>query len=174
MKIDYLNETWTLDFGVVEICLYQKDYTGALKQIENYMEKMVQNDLIITPKTSFGFTFIKNSMLKEADWHFNKLIEKNLKIIANNQPASSAKANLALAAVYSAKGNKSEAMNYLRKTMGYKDLTISPTCIFELKNHPVYDIIRPEPEFQKFVKDMEAKFEVESVKIEKILREEGL
>ncbi len=43
-----------------------------------------------------------------------------------------------------------------------------------LKNDPLFDSIRNEPEFQKIVRDVEAKYQAEHERVRKWLEEQGM
>jgi phage/plasmid-associated DNA primase len=50
------------------------------------------------------------------------------------------------------------------------------TAIMEyyIKNDPLFDTIRDGPEFQKIVRDMEAKYQAEHERVRKWLEEQGM
>jgi tetratricopeptide (TPR) repeat protein len=76
--------------------------------------------------------------------------------------------------VYSAMGEKDKAIENLRKVIKYNDLVIPTPYIAYLKNHPMFDTIRDEPEYHEFIKIAEESFLPERKKIEKLLQEEGI
>jgi hypothetical protein len=65
-------------------------------------------------------------------------------------------------------------MEYIKKAAGCKDLKVHLVRILELKNHPMLDTVRNEPEFQQFIKTLELRYLKERAKVEKLLREERI
>ena len=99
-----------------------------------------------------------------------------MKAIEREQPSISCNAYLSLAFIYSAMDNKAKSVEYLRKASQCKEEYIvnDPQLLKELKNHPMFDVIRDEPEFQKLITISEEKWNSERKKIEKYLREEAI
>jgi len=99
-----------------------------------------------------------------------------MKILEREQPLSACRASISLACIYSAMDDKVKSVEYLRKAIQYKEeyIAISPLLLTELKNHPMLDLVRHEPEFQKLIKIAEEKWISERRKIEKLMQEEGI
>jgi hypothetical protein len=81
-------------------------------------------------------------------------------------------ANYDLAGVYAFMGNRDKAYENLR--------VWARTPVFPLwwvgliKEDPLFDSIRNEPEFQQIVRDVEAKYQAEHERVRKWLEEQGM
>ena len=77
-----------------------------------------------------------------------------------------------LAQIYAALNNKQQSMNYLGLM---KKATSTPKIfIYGLKNDPMFDNVRNEPEFRKITRELEKKYFEEHEKIKKLLISKGL
>ncbi len=74
-----------------------------------------------------------------------------------------------LAAVHAFLGDKEKAYEYLRL---FNQGQMMPLFgISDIKNDPLFDRIRDEPEFQQIVRDVEAKYQAERERVRKWLEE---
>jgi hypothetical protein len=80
--------------------------------------------------------------------------------------------HFSLAKIYAALNNKQQSMYYLELM---KKATSTPKLfICDLKNDPMFDNVRSEPEFQKITRELEKKYLEEHEKIKKLLISKGL
>lgn len=159
------------------ICLYlTRDFNAALEFTDKAIEMEQMQYLKVTPRPYFGYVYLKNGQTEKSDYHFEGMIKSQMKAIEREQPSVSCKAYLSLAFIYSAMDNKAKSVDYLRKASQCKEAYIvnNPQILEELKNHPMFDVIRDEPEFQKLIKISEEKWNSERKKIEKYLRKEAI
>ncbi len=159
------------------ICLYlTRDCNAALEFTDKAIEIQQKRTSKVTQRTYFGYVYLKNGLTEKSDYHFEGRIKQQMKAIEGEQPPISCKAYISLACIYSAMDNKAKSVEYLRKAIQCKQeyIVIDPQLITEFKNHPMFDVIRDEPEFQKLIMIAEEKWNSERKKIEKYLREEGI
>ena len=77
-----------------------------------------------------------------------------------------------LAKIYAALNNKQQSIHYLKLM---KEATSTPKeFICDLKNDPMFDNVRNEPEFQKITRELEIKYNEEHERIKKLLIKHGL
>lgn len=161
----------------VGICMYlTRDAIAALEFTDKAIE-MHNKQYSATPRNYwFGYVYLKNGQTEKSDYHFEGSIKSRMKAIELGNPSVSCRACLSLAFIYSAMDNKAKSVEYLRKASPCMEeyIVIDPQLITELKYHPIYEVIRDEPEFQKLIKIAEEKWNSERKKIEKYLREEGI
>ena len=69
-------------------------------------------------------------------------------------------------------GDKDKAIEHLR-TFSQKKL-ITFWWLFYLKNDPLFDSIRNDPEFQQIVRDVESKYQAEHERVRKWLEDQGM
>ncbi len=159
------------------ICMYlTRDCNAALEFTDKAIEIQQKQRLKVSPRPYFGYVYLKNGLTEKSDYHFEGRIKQQMKAIEREQPSISCKAYISLAGIYSAMDNKTKSVEYLRKAIQCKEeyIIIDPQLITELKNHPMFDVIRNEPEFQKLLMIAEEKWNSERKKIEKYMREEGI
>jgi tetratricopeptide (TPR) repeat protein len=159
------------------ICMYlTRDCNAALEFTDKAIEMEQRRHLEVTPRSYFGYVYLKNGLTEKSDYHFGRLIKSQMKLIEEGQPLYSCKAYINLACIYSAMDNKTKSVEYLRKAIQCDEeyIYMYPSLITELKNHPMFNVIRDEPEFHKLINIAEEKWNTERKKIEKYLREEGI
>jgi TolB-like protein/AraC-like DNA-binding protein len=155
----------------IDVFLYQGDYKGALKAVEEEIEIQKKRRIKINPDYIFGYVFLKNGLKEKSVYHLEGNINNQLKILEQKKPDQGALNYFMLSAIYSAMGDKGKAMENLRKSARSKDFRITPDNLRLLKNHPILETIRNEPEFQELINSAEDKLLPEKKKIEKLLQE---
>ena len=152
--------------------VFLKDYSSAYKIIltwENSNNGFIPASLLSGYN---GFVYLKNGRKKEADDQFQKAIAMNLKEIEQNLPgAQNFEAQLNLASVYSAQGNKTKALEYFK--MLKKTEIVNAYFFNTIKYSPMLDNIRNEPEFKEVFANLESKYQKEHERIGELLREHG-
>jgi TolB-like protein/Tfp pilus assembly protein PilF len=148
-------------------------YKEALTYLKLYISKTyAQGNYNLHDMHRIGYTFSKNGYIKEAEYYFDKQIE-----ICNNsnklgrQYAQELSSYYDLAAVYAFMGNKEKAYQNLRIFNQIKVTSI--WLVWYIKNDPLFDSIRNEPEFQQIIRDVETKFQAEHERVRKWLEEQG-
>jgi tetratricopeptide (TPR) repeat protein len=120
---------------------------------------------------NFWYAYLINGEREKANHYSEEDIKFRLKIIERQNPDSICEAYFNLMYVYSAVGNEAKAMESLKTVSACKDYKIEPMKLFELKNHPIFEFIRAEPDFQQIIAKNEARIQPEMKKIEKILQD---
>lgn len=152
--------------------LYLRDFKNAKILMQKYMLLIKKQGLKIEPDYLIGFAYFENGQKKEADFHFNGVIKKQLNIIELNQPSTTCSAYLTLAKIYSVRNEKAKSIEMLQKVKEYMNHTV--IRIKDYKNCTMFDNIRQEPEFAQYIKETEVKYQREHNKVEKLLRAEGI
>ncbi len=153
-----------------------RDCYAALTFVDECIATIEKQGTRVQPRYYFGYVYLKNGQKEKSDYHFEGAINHETKILEREQPLSSCRASISLACIYSAMDHKAKSLEYLRKAIQYKEeyIAISPLLITELKNHPMFNNIRNEPEFQKLIKIAEEKWISERRKIKKLMQEKGI
>ncbi len=120
-----------------------------------------------------GYVYERNGYGKEAEYYFNLQMEHCNDLIKSDRPhAQKYYTYYDRAGIYAFRGEKEKA---------YKDLRIFNQrqqqglwMVTLIKNDPLFDSIRNEPEFQQIVRDVEAKYQTEHERVRKWLEEQGM
>ena len=152
--------------------LYLRDFREAERLLQKYIEIMKQQGRKIEPDYLLGFIYLETGNKKEADYHFEGKIKEIKKIIRQNQSSNNCIGYLALAKIYSARNEKTKAMENLQKVEDTMGSTIFR--VKDFKNCTMLDNIRNEPGFAEYIKVAEARYRKEHDKVEKLLAREGI
>ncbi len=152
---------------------YLRDYDKALKVMIRF-EKETKKKGISPYATSYihGYTYLKNGMTEKALPLFEgaiKNFEEQIKY--SSWEAKLYYSHLCLAKIYAALNNKQQSMHYLG--LMQKATSTPKLFICDLKNDPMFDNVRSEPEFQKITRKLEQKYLKEHELVTKLLREKG-
>jgi TolB-like protein/Tfp pilus assembly protein PilF len=120
-----------------------------------------------------GYAYAKNGLSHQADYYFAKQIECCHDAIRLGLPYGNSTAYYDLAGVYAYQGNKSKAYENL-KLFNQKAGRYYLWIVKYIKNDPLFNSIRNEPEFQQIVKEMDARYTTEHERVGKWLREQAL
>jgi tetratricopeptide (TPR) repeat protein len=149
--------------------LFQKNYDEAYQWLNEIHKVSVTEGRQVNPNPWFGYAFLKKGKNKEAEEHFSgSILQANRQIQANIYPEINLP-YLTLTSVYSAKGETEKALEALAKNKSYHLQTV----IF-LKQDPMLENIRNEPEFQNILKETERKYKNTHKEVEKILAAHGM
>jgi tetratricopeptide (TPR) repeat protein len=166
--------------------LFLKKYKEAVYYFQKQIEQDKKNGIKDPDLQSLlGFVFLKLGLKKEADRYFESS-ENCVNSILSIHPEDARPDHFyattdrysgfswfILTSIYAVRGNKIKAMEYmrqLRKNYLANDLQV----VFLLKNFPMFDNIRNEPEFQDYLHEAEIHYLEEHKKVETILRKEGI
>ena len=117
-----------------------------------------------------GLAYWKNGYKKEADYYFDEIIENQNNLIAQERAWSGSYYDLA--SVYAFRGEKDRAYENLRK---FNEMERIPLWWLQLlKDNPMFDSLRHEPEFQQIVRDLETKYQAEHERVRKWLEENDM
>ena len=159
----------------IQLSIMQRDYAKALDTLNKYegIIHSFSSSLSLYPNNMYGFTYLKNGMKEKADYHFKgsiKLNEDEIKLHGANARTYNSHFNLALN--YAILNDKQKSLQYLE--MIKQSRSVPLYVIDNLKNSPMFDNIRGEPEFQKITLELEKKYLEEHEKISKLLIRHGL
>lgn len=152
---------------------YLNDYINALHYVRIYENITLHSEGEVQPSSVAGFICLMNGKEEEADFHYRGTLSNWQKRIELNAPdAQTFYSHVELADMYLALGNEEKAWEYLNVLKKLK--TIDLVFITILKHWPGFDIIRNEPEFLDIMKTIEATYQKEHHRIEKLLIREGM
>jgi len=149
-------------------------YEKSLKYFRKWFEKL-KSQGADSPNQwhRIGYAYWQNGFKEDAQHFFNQQVEYNNRMNELKRPwGQSLYTYYDLAGVYAFRGEKDKA---------YKNLVIFnkiqriPFWMTRLiKNDPLFNSIRNEPEFQQISKEIEAKYEAEHERVRKWLEEQGM
>jgi TolB-like protein/Tfp pilus assembly protein PilF len=156
--------------------MYLGQYKESLKYFKKYIERekvFGAEGLSINIMHRIGYDYWKNGDRKEAEYYFNeqkKYCEEAIK--KGRRYSTELDAYYDLAGVHAFMGDKGKAYENLKI---WATLHIIPLYyIVLIKDDPLFNSIRNEPEFQQIVRDVEAKYQAEHERVGKWLEEQGI
>jgi TolB-like protein len=151
-----------------------EQYKESLKYYKKYISTLKNlGQLDLNHMHRIGYVFWQNGFKKEAEYYFNeqkRICEESLKM--GRWYSINFTANYDLAGVYAFMGDRDKAYENLRVLTR---IPVYPIWWVELiKEDPLFDSIKDEPEFQQIVGDVEAKYQAEHERVRKWLEEQGM
>jgi hypothetical protein len=120
-----------------------------------------------------GYVYWKNGYKKEADFYFDKQVEYCNNLVKSGRPyAQLYYTYYDLAGVYAFRGEKEKAYENLRSFNQRQRMPLWMAIL--IKNDPLFDNMRNEPEFQQIVWDVNAKYQAEHNRVGKWLEEQKM
>ena len=154
---------------LASIYTYLRDYSMAGKYLQ-LEKKPVRLYNYIVPDMVIGYLHLKYGHIKEADCYFENAIRLCMdEIKLNRINAQNFYSQFYLACIYAEQGEKGKAIKnlyYLKKRE-----TNPLWLLIDLKQLPLLDNIRKEPEFAEVLKDVEAKYQKEHERTGKLIKE---
>lgn len=185
--IEYLKKGYAIDSTNVDILNnlgFNYMSLGQFKESLKYYKKWVERLKVIgnlTPNNRhrlnnmhrIGYVYWKNGYKKEADFYFDKQVEYCNNLVKSGRPyAQLYYTHYDLAGVYAFRGEKEKAYENLRS---FNQRQRMPLWMARLiKNDPLFDNMRNEPEFQQIVWDVNAKYQAEHNRVGKWLEEQKM
>jgi len=166
------------DYWTIYLLGIHHMFLGQNEESLEYMKKWRQrldslNRLNPFGTVYFGYAYLVNGFKEEAEYYFNTGLEFQNEIVElgrhYNQEFSTF---YNLAAIYTILGDKDKAYENLRLVNQRPRIPLWMLTL--IKNDPLFDSIRGEPEFQQIVKDVEAKYQAEHERVRVWLEEEGM
>jgi TolB-like protein len=151
---------------------------GQYEELLNYYKKWIERLkalglMAITDMHRIGYAYWQNGFKKEADYYFDKQIEYSNNQIKLKRPRSKRLyIYYDLAGIYAFRGEKNKAYENLKIFNQRQKMSLSMLNL--IKTDPLFNSIRNEPEFQKIVRDVEAKYQAEHERVRKWLEEQGM
>jgi TolB-like protein/AraC-like DNA-binding protein/tetratricopeptide (TPR) repeat protein len=187
--LEYCNQDYETAYQIAKT-LYKKDttepydldlycvVTGRHKEayaleIKSFEQMRKSGDFLMNYQRGLAYYYWKEGKIKEAKFYINNLIKFYQECINLRRPGAIMKANqFDLAEMYALIGDKEKAYYYLDEVNKNKAFPMWWVILF--KYEPLFDNIRQEPRFQKILKDVEAKYQAEHIRVGKWLKEKGL
>ena len=157
-------------FGECKMFLGQNE--ESLEYFKLYIEKREAiGGIIWWENHYFGYAYCLNGFKKEAEYYFNKQINYCNSMIELGRIASTQefKTYYVLAQVFAFRGEKDKAYENLKIFSQRRFIPYG--LVVEIKNHPLFNSIRDEPEFQQIVREIEAKHQAEHERVRQWLEE---
>ena len=145
-----------------------------MKYFKKWNERLiVQGKLSPGGMHRIGFAYLMNGYKNEAEYYFNMEVEYcNMINELGRASARELYPYYNLAGVYAFRGEKDKAYENLR-IFNQRPIELL-WMVTLIKNDPLFDSIRDEPEFQQIVRDVEAKYLAEHERVRKWLEEQGM
>ena len=147
----------------------------SLRYLKEYEKKLKTLDRPDPNRTyRIGQAYWINGFEEEAEQYFTTGLEQLNKMIelSRYDLHEEIYTYYSIAAIYAIRGDKDKAYEYLELVNQRPRMSI--WMIRELKNNPLFDSIRAEPEFQQIVQNIEAKVQAEHERVRRWLEEEGM
>lgn len=152
--------------------VWQRKYSEAFYYLQKQEKVLKSSQTESQPDLANGFIYLKNGYNKEANIEFKKAVDYFLEQIEYNMPdAQRYYTHVYLSCIYSELNEKEKAIFYIKMFKERK--TVSRLWVLVLKEFPMFDNIRNEPEFAEVLKDAEAKYQKEYDRVGKLLGELG-
>ena len=150
----------------------KRKHEESLKWFEKYIESAEFRLMLALYSSCYvGWAYWQNGSRNKAEYYFNEQIKYCNKSIELGRRFDEY-AYYYLAGVYAFLGDKEKAFENLRTCYQKEKMTLGMVSL--IKDDPLFDKIRGEPEFQQIVKDMEAKYQAEHERVRKWLEEQGM
>ncbi|MBN1791460.1 MAG: helix-turn-helix domain-containing protein [Bacteroidales bacterium] len=149
---------------------YEKNLKFVIKLLYRYK---MEGRKRINHLQRVGYAYSKNGLEDRAAYYFNEQIAYCHETIRLGHPYGRSAAYYDLAGVYAYQGEISKAYENL-KIFNQHSGNYLLWIIRYIKHDPLFNGIRNEPEFQKIVMEMEARYTAEHERVGKWLREQGL
>ncbi|MBN1181702.1 MAG: tetratricopeptide repeat protein [Bacteroidales bacterium] len=176
---DFLWKAYSIDsmstyFSLASNYNSLRQYDESLRFYKKWIErKKATGSLALWDMQRVGYAYWQNGYKKEAEYYFDKHIEYcNNEIKLGRFRSKQLFSYYDLAGIYAFRGEKDKAYENLRI---YNQRKREPFWMVVLiKNDPLFDSIRDEPEFQQIVRDVEAKYQAEHERVRKWLEEQEM
>jgi len=148
-------------------------FVESIKYFEKYLEVIARTGQISTQGYRIGYAYWKAGYEEKAEYYFNESInfenrENELRSVRSNLYYT----YFYLTQTYAFLGDEDKAFENL-KIFNQKQ-TIPYWMVPEIKNSPLFDNIRDEPEFQQIVRDVETKYETTRERVRQWLEENDM
>ena len=152
------------------------EYKESLKYYKKYISALKSKGQPNPPTDPFiGYAYLQNGFEKEAEYYLDGQIDSLKSSLKKSlYPWYRTSVIYNLAEIYTCMGDKGKAYEYLKmlkQTPLFEVMNLSRLTY--IKNDPLFNSIRQEPEFQGIVKDMESKYQAEHERVRKWLEEQG-
>jgi TolB-like protein/AraC-like DNA-binding protein/Tfp pilus assembly protein PilF len=176
--IEFLEESYAIDSSdlwvmrlIAQGYLYLDQFEESLECYKIYEERLKALDRPLAGSMIFqiGYAYWANGFKKEAEYYFETGMEFQNELVRLGRYHFTF---YAFAGIYAFMGDSDKAYEYLRLINQNPRMPLY--FIKNYKYNPLFDNIRDEPEFQRFLHDVEAKYQAEHKRVRKWLEENDL
>lgn len=153
--------------------VFQRDYRKAQYYYEKFIKILSSSGKFQTGSmVQIGFVFLQNGNNERAEyWLYEQKKLSDVSIRYGRWYSAWGYADLDLAIMHSILEEKAFAYKHLKKL---NDIKACPVFFLRyLKDSPVFDNLRSEPEFELFVKNMDSKYKAEHERVSQWLKLNG-
>jgi TolB-like protein/AraC-like DNA-binding protein len=171
IELDSTGSGWLSWYALLN-SINDRNYSKAFEIVQLRNKETINSGDTIHPNSIHGYVYLMNGLENEANYHFDggiKLLKREIEL--NQLNAQRFEPHVYLAMIFSATGEKKQALDYLKEIKNRE--TIPLNWLIWLKEFPMFDNIRNEPEFAKVLKDAESKYQKEHDQVGELLRELG-
>jgi TolB-like protein len=151
--------------------LYAGDKKESLKYFKKYVSALKATGNNSPEDMYLGLAYLQNGYNDEARFCFEKQIKACSIQLKSVKPGERIYWSYPLAAIYACMGDKAKAYENLKIFNQNQSFTFY--WVTRIKDDPFFTTIKNEPEFQKIVRDVEAKYQAEHERVRKWLEEQG-
>jgi len=153
--------------------LFLGQFEESLKHYAKYIERLEElGSIVLNDMVEIGYVYFKNGYKEEADYYLDEQINYcNESIELGRWYSKNLYAYYDLAAVYAFRGEKDKAFENLRIFNQKQKMS---KWVLNIKDDPLFDKLRDEPEFQQIVRDFEAKYQAEYERVRQWLEENDM
>ena len=150
-----------------------RQFEESLKYYEKHIERIEElGEHDLNNMAKIGYVYFQNGYKEEADYYLDEQISSSNKSIELGRIwAKNFGDYYNLAIVYAFRGEKDKAYENLRIFSRRQNMNM---WVLTIKNNPVFDSIRDEPEFQQIVREIEAKYQAEHERVRQWLVENDM
>ena len=166
------------DYWIINLLGKAHMFIGQFKESLEYYEKFdkrLETLDRLAPNQSYriGYAYWVNGFKEEGEYYINTGLEMlNHLIKADRRIGQDFQIFYHLAAIYAFLGEKDKAYENLKLLNQRQKMPVSMVAM--IKDDPMFDSIRDEPEFQQIIRDVEAKYQAEHDRIRKWLEENDM
>ena len=170
--IDSTNTDILISLGIT--LLYNRQFEHSLTYCEKYIENREARNQVIFGRHWIGYAYWRNGYKLKGEYYVNERIKyiEGIKKQSPKIPKIERWVYIDLGSAYAAKGDKEQA--YMNLRMFNQAEGIDAFNIIILRNDPLFDSIRNEPEFQQILKDAESKYQEEHERVRQWLEENDM
>ena len=177
---EYYNRCYAIDsnnrdypFVLGECYMFMGMEKKSLKFYKKYDEKLkASGEIRLGGMHRIGYAYWKIGFKKEAEYYFSEQKKQSEESIRMNRAYATLGAYYDLAGVFAFKGEKEKAYENLKI---WAKMPVFPLWLVTLiKNDPLFNGIRNEPEFLQIVREVEAKYQAEHERVGKWIEENGM
>ncbi|MBN2861983.1 MAG: hypothetical protein JXN62_02400, partial [Bacteroidales bacterium] len=148
-------------------------YRESLKYYKKYVERLeASGDIDLRNMQRVGYVYWQNGYKEEAEYYFNKQLEYCYRVIELGRYGQNFNAFYDLAGIYAFRGERDKAIENLKKFNQRKWMDFFMARL--IKQDPLFNSIRNDPEFLEIVRDIERKYQSEHERVRKWLEENNM